>query len=250
MKRTKYVAVSTQKGGAGKTTLTVLLASYLHYTKGYNVAIIDCDFPQYSIAKMRQRDVGMITNDDYYKAQARTLFKRIGKKAYPIMEATFDTALDQAAKLTSEIKELDYIFFDLPGTVNMSGLIRVLSSMDYIFTPITADRVVLESSLTFALLINEQIITTNISSIKGLYVLWNMVDRREKNELYDIYEKAIGEIGITIMNTSIPDSKRFRREASELHKPIFRSTLFPIDRSLIKSSRIIELADEFIEITQ
>ena len=43
-----YVAFSTQKGGAGKTTLTVLAASYLHYEMGYNVAIIDCDFPPVS----------------------------------------------------------------------------------------------------------------------------------------------------------------------------------------------------------
>ena len=45
MKETTYVAISTQKGGAGKTTLTVLVASYLHYVKGYNVAVVDCDFP-------------------------------------------------------------------------------------------------------------------------------------------------------------------------------------------------------------
>mgnify|MGYP000110933575 FL=1 len=38
MKEATYVAISTQKGGAGKTTLTVLVASYLHYVKGYNVA--------------------------------------------------------------------------------------------------------------------------------------------------------------------------------------------------------------------
>ena len=30
-KESKYVAFSTQKGGVGKTTLTVLVASYLHY---------------------------------------------------------------------------------------------------------------------------------------------------------------------------------------------------------------------------
>ena len=30
----KFVAFSTQKGGAGKTTLTVLAASYLYYVKG------------------------------------------------------------------------------------------------------------------------------------------------------------------------------------------------------------------------
>ena len=52
-----YVAFSTQKGGAGKTTLTVLMASYLHYVKGYDVAVSDCDFPQYSIHDMRKRDM-------------------------------------------------------------------------------------------------------------------------------------------------------------------------------------------------
>ena len=38
-KEPKYIAFSTQKGGAGKTTLTVLVASYLHYVMDYNVAV-------------------------------------------------------------------------------------------------------------------------------------------------------------------------------------------------------------------
>lgn len=41
-----FIAFATQKGGIGKTTLTVLTASYLHYVKGYNVAVVDCDAPQ------------------------------------------------------------------------------------------------------------------------------------------------------------------------------------------------------------
>ena len=52
-KKNLCIAFSTQKGGAGKTTLTVLVASYLHYVKGYDVAVVDCDYPQYSIAEMR-----------------------------------------------------------------------------------------------------------------------------------------------------------------------------------------------------
>ena len=36
-----FIAFATQKGGIGKTTLTVLTASYLHYVKGYNVAVVD-----------------------------------------------------------------------------------------------------------------------------------------------------------------------------------------------------------------
>jgi cellulose biosynthesis protein BcsQ len=60
-KETLFIAFSTQKGGVGKTTLTVLAASYLHYVKGYNVAIVDCDYPQHSIVEMRERDVAQVT---------------------------------------------------------------------------------------------------------------------------------------------------------------------------------------------
>lgn len=40
-----FIAFSTQKGGVGKSTFTVLMASYLHYRKELNVAVMDCDYP-------------------------------------------------------------------------------------------------------------------------------------------------------------------------------------------------------------
>ena len=58
-----FIAFSTQKGGVGKTTFTVLAASYLHYVCGYNVLVVDCDYPQFSINEMRKRDAkGLETN--------------------------------------------------------------------------------------------------------------------------------------------------------------------------------------------
>ena len=71
-KETLYVAFSTQKGGVGKTTFTVLVASYLYYLKGYNVAVVDCDYPQHSISAMRKRDAEQVNGDDYYKQLAFT----------------------------------------------------------------------------------------------------------------------------------------------------------------------------------
>ena len=59
-----YVAFSTQKGGVGKTTFTVLAASYLYYLKGYDVAVVDCDYPQHSIAGMRKRDAEQVGADE------------------------------------------------------------------------------------------------------------------------------------------------------------------------------------------
>ena len=246
-KETLFIAFSTQKGGMGKTTLTVLAASYLHYVKGYNVAVVDCDYPQHSIHEMRKRDVEQVMNDNHYKVMAHNLFKNLNKKAYPVAEGTAVDAIKAAEQLQKE-SELDFIFFDLPGTMNSTGVVKTLASMDYIFAPVSADRVVMESTLQFALSLNDNLIVPQKSNIKGLYLIWNMVDGREKSELYTAYEKVIAELGLQVLKTVIPDSKRFRRELTEAHKPIFRSTLFPVDKSLTKGSNIEELVDEICQI--
>ncbi|MFI3333576.1 MAG: ParA family protein [Rikenellaceae bacterium] len=250
MGKTQHIAFSTQKGGAGKTTLTVLLASYLHYVKGYKIAVLDCDYPQHSIVEMRGRDVDNVKRIEYYRKRAYEQFTNSGKKAYIVEGADADSALMKADALVSNNPDLDFIFFDLPGTMNSDGLVRVLSSMDYIFTPITADKVVLDSSIRFASTINEKMISVSETFIKGIYMFWNMVDRRERREIYDAYEQALSELGIPIMETTIPDSKRFRRELSEINRQIFRSTLFPADRALYKASRIEEFSMEFLRITE
>ena len=72
-KETLYVAFSTQKGGVGKTTFTVLVASYLYYLKGYNVAVVDCDYPQHSISAMRKRDAEQVNGDEYYKQRKHSI---------------------------------------------------------------------------------------------------------------------------------------------------------------------------------
>ena len=240
-----YVAFSTQKGGAGKTTLTVLMASYLHYVKGYDVAVIDCDFPQYSIHDMRKRDMDRISKDDYYKVQAFELIKTLQKKPYIIECSRAEEAIGKAEALQASLP-LDFIFFDLPGTVNNAEVVSTLSRMDYIFTPIIADRVVMESSIKFATVINEQMVVTGRSDIKGIYLIWNMVDGREKTELYDIYEKVCAEFALPVLKTFLPDSKRFRKESETGRRSVFRSTIFPPDKVLVRGSNIDALTDEIL----
>lgn len=246
-KETLMIAFSTQKGGMGKTTLTVLAASHLHYVKGYNVAVVDCDYPQHSIHEMRKRDVQQVMSDGHYKRMAHNLFTNLQKKAYAVEETTAAGAVKMAEQLQKEDKP-DFIFFDLPGTLNSPGVVKTLATMDYIFAPVSADRVVMESTLQFALSLNDNLIAPGKSNIKGLYLIWNMVDGREKTELYKAYEKVIAELGLQVLKTVLPDSKRFRRELTEGHKPVFRSTLFPVDKSLMRGSNIEELVDEICQI--
>ena len=70
-RQTLNVAFATQKGGIGKTALTVLVAGYLHYRLGYPLAVIDCDFPQYSLYEMRERDSRAVLENEYLQGSWR-----------------------------------------------------------------------------------------------------------------------------------------------------------------------------------
>ncbi len=247
-KEPKYVAFSTQKGGAGKTALTVMVASHLHYVMGYNVAVVDCDYPQHSIAEMRERDLTMVEGDEYYKGMAYEQITRLGgKKFYSIVESTPEGALNDADELCGR-EELDIVFFDLPGTLNNPDIVRTIASMDYIIAPIASDRVVLESTLNYLIAVRDNIVNAVQTNIKGMRLLWNMVDGREKSELYEVYDAVIKELGFITLQTFIPSSLRFRHEQSIDHKGVFRSTLFPADKSLLKGSNIDALASELLEL--
>lgn len=243
-----YVAFSTQKGGAGKTTLTVLTASYLHYVKGRNVAVVDCDYPQHSLHEMRERDFKMIDRDEYYKGMAFEQITRLGgKRFYPVVESSPREALSDAEVL-SDGQDFDFIFFDLPGTLNNRDLVAALANMNYIIAPIAADRVVMESTLNYMISVRDNIMNAGKTNIKRMLLIWNMVDGREKSELYDVYEEVIRDLNFPVLKTFIPNSVRFRREQSETRRPLFRSTLFPVDKSLAKGSNIDVLADELLTI--
>ena len=244
-----FIAFSTQKGGVGKTAFTVLLSSYLHYQQGKSIAVVDCDFPQHSIMEMRKRDQGLVISDSHYKRMAYEQFKEIAKKAYPVVGSNPVNALQDAEKLIADSdNKIDIVFFDLPGTMNSKGVVSTLGQMDYIFAPVSADRLVLASTLSFASSLNENLISIGKSSVKGMYLFWTMVDGREKTPLYEAYDGAIGELGLSLLNTRIPDTKRFRREMDETHRAVFRSTVFPPDKHLIKGSNVDDLVAEISKI--
>lgn len=249
-KKPLFIAFSTQKGGVGKTVFTVLVASYLHYERGYKVGVIDCDYPQYSIDGMRKREEQILREDNYYKLMAYNQFSQKNElNAYLVESATGENAISCANKMIGESSvDLDFIFFDLPGTLNSKGIIMTLSQMDYIFSPISADRYVLESTLEFTSLLNENILSINKGSLKGLYLFWTLVDKRERSNLYDAYADVIAELGLQLLRTYIPERKCFRHELESTHRPVFRSSFFAADKQLVRNCKLDELIDELLSI--
>ena len=244
----KFVAFSTQKGGAGKTTLTVLAASYLYYVRGLKILVVDCDYPQYSIEDMRERDKDLIECSPIFKKMFSDNMRLTKLAPYPLLTAKPEEAMQKVKEIIESGNEIDIVFFDLPGTVNNRGVVNILNCMDAVIVPVAADKVILESSLAFAMKIHEWR-TTGYSQVKEMYMLWNLVDAREKTDLYDQYEAIFEDCGLKTMRTKIPDTKKYRREGSKtLNRAVFRSTLVPPDKTLLKGTRLPELADELLGI--
>ena len=171
------------------------------------------------------------------------------KKSYPIICSKAEDGIAMAKEfIADETVNCDIVFFDLPGTVNTKGVIETLSSVDYIFAPIIADRFVLESTLTFASSLNEAIVMNQSNRLKGIHLFWNLVDNREKTDLYSIYEEGINSLGLSVLKTTIPDSKRFRKEMSLNRRVPFRSSFLPADKRSLRGSNIKELIEEICKI--
>lgn len=249
--KTVFIAFSSQKGGIGKSTFTTLAASILHYRLGYNVAVFDADFPQHSLLKMKERDLKMVMENESLKKLAYRQFTTINKKAYEILQHRADSVLEAANELieTSTVR-IDAVFFDLPGTVNTPGILKALAGMNHIFTPITADRVVMESTLVFTQLLQDVIMKKGETSIETINLFWNQVDGRESTPLYHVYNNLINELGFSLMQSQVKNSTRFRKESETDSKTIFRSTLMPPDERLMKTCQLDLFMNEFLKIIQ
>ena len=248
---TKFISFSTQKGGGGKSTFTTLVASLLHYRMGYNVAVMDCDYPQYSLHRMREQDLKPVMNNEHFKKAAHRQFSELNKKAYPIIQCKPNEALEKAQQLIAETPfPIEVILFDMPWTVNTAGILTLLAQMHYIFSPITADRVVIESTLSFTEVLSNIIAKNTESTIKSVHLFWNQVDGREKSPLYKIYEQVIADLGLNLMQAYISDSKRFRKDGTENQRLVFRSTLMPADEKLMSGCHLDDFINELVQIIQ
>lgn len=251
LKQPLKISFSTPKGGVGKTTITALIASVLHFRLGFSVLIIDCDFPQHSFDKMRERDLKTVMQNDYHKKAAIKLYQQINKKAYPIIRCKSEDALEKAAEYVNESDlHFDFIFFDLPGTANTPGVLTTLKTMDFIFSPITADRLVVESTLSFAKAFLHLPETNAGTKEQSFWLFWNQVDGRERTNLYDAYQEVINELGLSVMNTKIMDSKRFRKETEESGNYIFRSSLLAPEEKLMRMTKMDLFIEEFLKIVK
>jgi len=247
--RSIYVAFSNQKGGVGKSAFTTLAASSLHYADNKNVVVFDCDYPQHSIHAMRERDKSLVLANDHFKVMLAGWSQQTGKKAYPVLSVKPENALEAANQFVEEVENpVDVVFFDLSGTVSSAGILNSMLNLDYIFCPITTDRVVMQSSLTFALTMRDYLAKYPNVPLKAVYLFWNQLVKTENKEVYEAYNTIIEQLNLNVLKTEIPLTIKYKREMSQNNKQVFRSTLFPPSAALIKGTNLDLLVEEMCQI--
>src|SRR4051794_3408781 len=99
------ILIGNQKGGAGKSTVTLLLANYLTQAKKREVTVVDFDYQQ-SIAQKYER-AKLLENTEPYTVVAASL------EHFPGMKNILCSSGGQI------------VLIDLPGKLDDDGLIAV-----------------------------------------------------------------------------------------------------------------------------
>lgn len=245
-----YVAFATQKGGVGKSTLTTLVASYLYYVEGIDVAAVDCDSTQHTLKVYRDHDLMVMEENPRIKKLSFNFYQKFGKKPFRLDLSAPDDALSVAKSVTQLLAEAGnppkVVFFDITGTINDPSIISLVAHMHYIFVPITTETGEMNSSIVFANSIQNRLVTTGRTDIKEVHLLWNKINSREKTKLCELIDNfVIGKFGLTSLNTVLVKSNKFEKDGNESgNGGIFRSTMLPPDKRLLKGSNLEELVAE------
>jgi len=129
------IIIGNQKGGAGKSTLTLLLANYLTMVKKRKVTVIDMDYQQ-SIAQKYEK-AKVLENEEPYEVVAASL------EDYP----------DLLELLKADTGTL--VLIDLPGKLDDDGLLPVFKSTDLVLCPFAYDEFSFESTILFSVVLKK-----------------------------------------------------------------------------------------------
>lgn len=122
---------ANQKGGVGKSTLTHLVAKTLGSpTMGKKVLVVETD------------KQGTLTD-------IREGFKENGVTTFPY-DLIRSTVLDFGQHISGEnLQKYDYIFMDMPGTIDKEGIITMLLNADILFLPLSPSTFDINSTVGF-----------------------------------------------------------------------------------------------------
>lgn len=220
MSTTKFISISSQKGGVGKTTINILAASAFHFLAKEKVAVIDCDYPQHSLESLRNKELAALQASPAKAAE----YQALGYRAYPIVGCQVKEALTVAKEMDGQF---DLVFIDTPGTINVPGLMELWKMLDYVFIPVEADVLSVEATLPFAAALETFVKGKPGSRLKEYYAFWNKHIKSERQDFYQRTEELFAAQHIPFLESRLEHSVNYKKEA-------MRSTMMPLGKEYLR----------------
>lgn len=177
------ILIGNQKGGAGKSTLALLLANYLASIKERKVTVLDMDYQQSLAAKYEKSAI--LDTPPPYEIIPSDL------KHYPVL-----------VNVLSQNKN-ELVLVDLPGRMDDDRLIPVIKSGELILCPFNYDEFSVDSTLLFAM------VTQRINAQVPILFVPNRIKSNVKYETRTEVDKVISQFGI--LTPSVAERVDFQR---------------------------------------
>ncbi|WP_199120323.1 ParA family protein [Pedobacter sp. ASV28] len=190
------ILIGNQKGGAGKSTITLLLANYLALVKKRKVTVLDMDYQQSISSKAEKAKI--LENEPLYEVVPADL------RHFPALHSSL-------SKRANEI-----VIVDLPGKMDDDGLLPIFIAGDVIICPFAYDEFSVDSTILFAMVLRK------VNERAPFIFIPNRIKNTVRYETKSEIEKVIRRFGL--ISAGFADRVDFQR-ISTFHTPLI---LMPI----------------------
>ncbi len=231
----RVISFFSAKGGTGKTTFNMLLASYLQYVRGKQVVAFDFDAPENNLATTREREVDALKEREP-EADLSGL--------YPIRKitATDIPGIKAAIKdLRSLGDRYDYAIVDAPGSLSeadATSMLLVSGVLDFAAIPTDIDGMSVASSYSLG-------VACHSVGVPFL-IFFNRVVAQEKKDLYESFTEMFTEGGMSVSAHRIKHTVKLRRDSDNAAAHLRSSIHFPEKDIRATVPEIIQLFDEIL----
>tara|TARA_R110001606_G_scaffold260183_2_gene408016 strand:- start:65519 stop:66151 length:633 start_codon:yes stop_codon:yes gene_type:complete len=165
------ILIGNQKGGVGKSTLSILFCNYMSKIENEKVVAIDLDFQQ-SFFHQWETENEIMEGEPLYKV--------------------IQCELSDANKLLPHIaddNEFHYLI-DSPGNLDNPEILKVLSNVDIAIVPFAYEKKTFESTLVYAQ------VAKHINPKLPILFLPNRIKKNAKAIIKEKVDKALSEYGV------------------------------------------------------
>lgn len=230
----RTISFFSAKGGTGKTTFNMLLASWLKYEKGLRTAVLDFDSPEFNLSYTRKRELKYLQDKGLTPDE---------KQLYPILEIE-DYESKKSLQVVRNLMidaagSLDVLILDFGGSFNDGDPVLDLVQaglVDLIVIPLEMDGMILSSGKSLASVL-EQLGQKTL-------LFFNKVHGKEKPQLYVELERWLAEDGLTVSTHRIKNTVKLRRDADNGSNFLRSTVSFPCKEMQEINPELIQLFEE------